>query len=71
MDIIRVLSASALLLAIIIAPVLTSAVEEEGHQDENVCISCHQEVGGEMAEPVGLWKTSIHYQMGKYKVPQV
>lgn len=33
-------------------------------QEENVCITCHQDLDEELAQPVALWKTSIHSKNG-------
>lgn len=32
----------------------------QGQQEENVCLTCHKELGGKLAEPVEKWKNSIH-----------
>ena len=40
------------------------AEETAPEEKPNVCISCHRDLGGPMAEPVTLWEKSIHRQMG-------
>ncbi|MDO8643748.1 MAG: cytochrome c3 family protein, partial [bacterium] len=37
---------------------------EEVKKDQSSCVSCHLDMGGTLAEPVTLWKESIHYKMG-------
>ncbi len=33
-------------------------------QVKNSCVSCHEEMGGELAQPVKDWRTSIHFKNG-------
>ncbi len=33
-------------------------------EEESSCVSCHKELGGELAEPVKLWQESIHKENG-------
>src|SRR3990167_9951967 len=54
-------------LILLFFPALLWAKEESGQpgqKKESVCITCHRELGGPFAEPVTLWETSIHHQMG-------
>lgn len=37
---------------------------EEAKEKRGVCISCHEQLGGKLAEPISLWEKSIHYKMG-------
>ncbi len=41
-----------------------AALRGEEPKAESVCVSCHRELDGPLAAPVGLWETSIHHQMG-------
>lgn len=55
---------SPLAVLILFLPVLVFAAEEGERKPESACISCHRDLGGKMAEPIGLWEKSYHRQMG-------
>lgn len=43
-------------LSLFLAPITQVFAQEE----ENSCISCHREFGGDLAKPIELWEESIH-----------
>lgn len=54
------------MLAISLTALCSAVVAEEkaGSETVNTCVSCHRDLGGEMAEAVVLWEKSYHHQMG-------
>lgn len=51
---------------LILSPMTLAASDTPKQEQEkvSVCISCHRELGGKMAEPVALWEKSFHHKMG-------
>jgi hypothetical protein len=49
---------------VLLSSTVALAIEKSGEEPVSVCISCHLELGDEMAKSVTLWKMSIHYQAG-------